>query len=160
MCKTGRTAKRMDERLKEINSRQTRDLGLYVLLVYHHEGPLEQRVRSKLDAWGCRQPPAEYGVNGCEFRIVSVGAIQAAIDEVKGECKTEAPEPALDGGAPSLKRRREAAEVEGLELEVAARRLKLDRELFELDKARRDYELDWEARKLDLELRKRAMFGK
>lgn len=92
MCKTGSTRKRMDERLKKINSKQDRDLGLFVVLVYNHGWPLEQRVRSKLDARGCRQPSAEYGVNGIEFRLVSVDTVQAAIAEVKKECETEAPE--------------------------------------------------------------------
>jgi len=156
MCKTGRTIKRMDERLKEINSRQTRDLGLYVVLVYHYEGPLEQRVRSKLDAWGCRQPPAEYGVNGCEFRIVSVDAVQAAVEQVKKECATEAPEPAHDTEALSLRRRRERVEVEELEVQCAAKRLKLDKEVFELEQAkqREHLELQKGALKLQLEFQR------
>ena len=41
----------MDERLRDINSKETKDLRLYAIAIYHHEGPLETRVRSKLDAW-------------------------------------------------------------------------------------------------------------
>lgn len=155
MCKTGSTRRRMDERLREISSKQDRDLGLYVVLVYNHEGPLEQRVRSKLDAWGYGHPPAEYGVNGIEFRIAGVDTVQAAIEEVKKECETEVPELALDGEALSLRRRRQRVEVEELEVQCAAKRLKLDKEVFELEHAKQrthlELQLDFQRSQLELQ---------
>jgi len=150
MCKTGSTKRRMDERLKEINSKQNRDLGLYVVLVYHHEGPLEQRVRCKLDAWGCRQPPSKYGVNGVEFRIAKVDAVRAAIDEVKKECENEN-EVKKEVKKESENEQGPAIDVEEQEMQNAANSLKLNRDVFQLEREKRDYDLDWEVRKLDAE---------
>ncbi len=141
MCKTGRTTKRMDERLREINSQQSKDLGLYVILVYHHEGALEHRVRCKLDAWGYGRPPVEYGVNGSEFRIVCVDTVKAAVDEVRQECERASPNmcpQSLDEKTEAWCKRRRLC-------------LQVRREEFELEKAKRDYELEMAKRELALE---------
>ena len=84
-----------------------------------------------------------------QFRIVSVDAIQAA-EQGKEEYEAEAPEPALDGEALSL--RRERVEVEELEVQCAAQRLKLDKEVFELEQAKQREHLELQRGQLELQL--------
>ena len=162
LFKTGSTNKSVDERLRKITVEQPPGLGPFVRATHHYEGHFEHEIRLKLDTWGYKKPPVDWGTKGCEFRVGSFGGILDAIDAVKKAHETNS-----ESATQSLRLRREAAEVEGLEVALAAKRLKLATEQFQLEKAkgehefqlekaRRDYELDWEGRKLELDLKKRA----
>ena len=139
VCKTGRSTKLMDERLKEILKEQTKDLGLYVAIVYHHEGPLEHKVRNKLDSWGYRQPPPHYGIKGTEFRIVHIDTVRAAMDEVKRECVGKAGDADMDEEEVEKvanKRRRIHLELRQKELELEEHRQYLDERRLPLEEYR------------------------
>jgi hypothetical protein len=155
MYKTGHTAKLMDERLKEIIRDQPQELGLYVSVVYHYEGCLENRVRLKLDSWGCRPPPTEYGIKGTEFRIASKEMIIAAMDEVKRECD------ANQHGTPgeyeeekAFKRRRLCLEVSREEFEFEERKFTLKRARDNPELAIHQYKLQVQKEELELEKQK------
>ena len=159
----------MDDRLRDINSKQTKDLGLYVVVVYHHEGALENRVRGKLDAWGCRSPPPEYGIKGIEFRVVNIDMVKAAMDEVKKECEgpiyvSNAPVLANDcEGEAIYKQRRLDLQLrkEEFEFEQMKRNSELDLEekKFEFEQKKRSSELDFEFRQIDVEAKKRSVLS-
>ena len=184
LFQTGSTTATVHERICEIMSEESADLGLYVLATHHYEGYLQERVSAELDNSAAYQkPPVEWGIKGTDYRVGGFDGIIQAIEAVRHQILKERRKQSLVSEAYSRAQVKQTAssassassaspDLWQFELEKEERRLKhrridlqLSREEFKLEKAKVDYatraataQLAVEKERFELEQERRVLF--